>query len=62
MQLERSNQIYPIPILRKQQLELVAIKARLRRNKELLEASSTLRAAKVVVRDGFSFPSSGTLT
>ncbi len=35
---------------------LVAIKARLHSNSELLEASSTLRAAKIVVLDGFSYP------
>ena len=35
---------------------LAAIKARLRSNSELLEASSTLRAAKAVVLDGFSYP------
>ena len=35
---------------------LAAFKARLRRNSELLEASSTLRAAKVVMLDGASYP------
>ncbi len=35
---------------------LAAIEARLRGNSELLEAISTLRAAKVVVLDGFSYP------
>ena len=35
---------------------LAAIKATLRSNSELLEASLTLRAAKVVVLDGDSYP------
>ena len=40
---------------------LAAIKTRLRSNSELLEASSTLRAAKVVVLDGFLIQNSGYL-
>ncbi len=35
---------------------LATIKARLRSNSELLEESPTLRAAKVVVLDGVSYP------